>query len=413
MRWLLAIAAVTVLAGGLRAREALHPDARQSVDEHGYVSVAVGLADSGRYGHQSLHWAPGAPVMFALAAKAGGHVRRGGHTDIPAAYWAQWAVGTALIPLVFLLAQLLGGPWAGLAAAAVVATYPPLIAVTGDLLSEPLGALLLTASMLALVARRPALAGALLGAAVLTRANLLLAIFAIAPFARPGRVRFLAAALLPVALWSLNVSHDTGRLVLVSNGGGSSLFVGTLLPGHGTLPGAKAALREETQRFAGIRVAHARELPGELVMDAVAARDPGVPREAALRREAWRNLGTYPWRDPAGFAAMTLAKLPRLWLKPSPRSAGLRTTPLRAWHLLVVLLALAGLVRGRGPAPVVALLVAFTAFHLVVVALPRYALPVLPVLIAAGAGGWGRRPEPAPPEPYGVVVDSVNVKVLL
>ena len=99
-RWLVALLLVTVVGGGLRAREALSPHARQSADERSYVSVAIGLADTGRYGKQSLHWPPGAPVAFAAAAKLSGRVVRGSAPDIPAAYWVQWLAGTALIPLV-------------------------------------------------------------------------------------------------------------------------------------------------------------------------------------------------------------------------------------------------------------------------------------------------------------------------
>jgi len=110
-----------------------------------------------------------------------------------------------------------------------------------------------------------------------------------------------------------------------------------------------------------------------------------------------------------------------MWSKTS-RTGG---PPLRAWHLLVLAFALAGLT--KAPRPIAAALLAFAAFHLIVVAMPRYALPVLPVLIAAGAGGWGagsltsrRQPKQVPParrgslrRSYGVVVDRVNVSVLL
>jgi hypothetical protein len=151
-RWIsVVVVAVTVLGGALRARPALDPNPRQSRDENGYVSVAIGLVDSGRYGRQSLHWPPGAPVAFATAARIDGRVVRGAQPDIPAAYWVQWLAGTALIPLVFALAAALAGAAtgacaaragaatapvaAGLIAAVIVATYPPLIAVTGDLLT--------------------------------------------------------------------------------------------------------------------------------------------------------------------------------------------------------------------------------------------------------------------------------------
>jgi 4-amino-4-deoxy-L-arabinose transferase-like glycosyltransferase len=311
---------------------------------------------------------------------------RGAGPDIPAAYWVQWAAGTALIPLVFALAMTLGGAWAGLVAAAVVATYPPLIAVTGDLLSEPLGALWLTAALLALLRRRYALAGLLLAAAVLTRANLLVLIAVLALLLGPRRgAVFALAALVPVGLWSLNVGAP------VSTGGGSAFFVGTFLPGDGTLGGAKQALKAETIRARPEwRGAHAKDLPGEVVLDVVAARHPGLDRDAALRAEAWRNVRTYSRKDPAGYAAMFATKVPRLWLKPSPRSDGLRNTPLRIWHALIVLAAFAGLLLARNRL-VAGTLIAFTLFQLVAVANPRYALPVLPILIATGTAGWFSR----------------------
>ena len=62
------------------------------------MHVAIGLAETGRYGKQSLHWPPGAPGAFAAAAKVGGHVEREPVPDIPAAYWVQWAGGDAADP---------------------------------------------------------------------------------------------------------------------------------------------------------------------------------------------------------------------------------------------------------------------------------------------------------------------------
>jgi hypothetical protein len=192
----------------------------------------------------------------------------------------------------------------------------------------------------------------------------------------------------------------------VSTGGGSAFFVGTFLPGDATLGGTKRALKAETIRARPEwRGAHAKDLPGAVVLDVVAARHPDRDRDAALRAEAWRNLRTYPREAPAAYAAMVAKKLPRLWLKPSPRSDGLRTTPLRIWHALIVLAAFAGLLLARNRLVAGALL-AFTLFHLVVEAIPRYALPVLPVLIAAGTAGWfswlaarrARRTRPATPD---------------
>src|SRR4051794_41392146 len=125
MRWIWALVAVSVLAGVLRAGPALHPNRYQSTDEIGYTNVAPRLAATGTYGHDSLHWPPGAPIAFAAALRTGGE---------RAPYAVQWLAGTALVPLVFLIA---GGGLAGLIAAALVAAYPPPGAATGDLLSEP------------------------------------------------------------------------------------------------------------------------------------------------------------------------------------------------------------------------------------------------------------------------------------
>ena len=276
---------------------------------------------------------------------------------------------------------------AGLVAAAIVATYPPLVDATGDLLSEPLGALWLTGALLAVARRRYAVGGVLLAAAVLTRANLLvlIAVVALAAGRRGGPV-LAVAALVPVVAWSINVGAP------VTTGGGSSLFVGTFLPGDGTLPGAKRALKGETVRFAPeLRGRHAKDLPGERVLDAVAAREGGLDRDAALRRQALRNLTTYPREQPVAFAAMVAKKVPRLWLGPS-RGGGPRTpAPLRLWHALLVVLAVAGLLRAREKT-MLAVLVAFTLFHLIAGAMPRYALPLLPALIATGAAGWFAQP---------------------
>lgn len=373
--WIAALVAVTLIGGALRAGPALHPNPYRSVDELGYVNVALGFAKTGRYGRDSLHWPPGAPMAFALAVKLGG---REGH-DIPAAYAIQWLAGTALIPLVFLLALRLGGSHAAaLVAAAIVATYPPLIAVTGDLLSEPLGAFWLTAAFAAL--NRHYLAGLLLAAAILTRANLLILLPALAIALGPRRgAKFAVAALIPIVAWSLNTS------TLITTGGGSSLFVGTYLPGGGTLGGTKAVLGGS-------------HLTGREVMNRVAARRPTLSRDAALRAAAWENVRTYAVRDPVRFAAMLAGKLPRLWLTPSPRSGGLRTPAMRVWHLIVIGLALVGMIRLRDRA-ILAALIAFTAFHLVVPA-----LPMLPVVIAAGCAGWRvprtrRAPQGSPASP--------------
>src|SRR5215210_4189114 len=163
MRRVLAVlAALTVVGGILRFDAAADPSAYQSKDEQSYAMIARGLAVNGHYGNPGMsdpmHWPPGAPLLFGLAYKVKPEIRGGGVWDVPSAYPLQALVGTLTIPAAFLLAWLIAGWGAGLVAAAAVAFYPPLISASGDLLSEPLGALLVTSALAATVwsLRRPA-----------------------------------------------------------------------------------------------------------------------------------------------------------------------------------------------------------------------------------------------------------------
>src|SRR6266508_6179443 len=171
-----------------------HPtSSHQSADERSYGKLAFDLAEHGHYGDRTtgmsdpFHWAPGAPVLFAL-----GHTlfpdRASAKTDdIPAAYGLNAIISTLTVVLAFCLAWMLTEPWAGLVAAALVGFYPPLILATGEQVTEPLGAFLLIAAFAALAAGLQFRshwatfgAGLLLGLTVLTRADLLPVPFLIA-----------------------------------------------------------------------------------------------------------------------------------------------------------------------------------------------------------------------------------------
>ena len=145
-----ALALIVLVGGALRADVAAAPAAgRPSGDEHAYAVLAFSLA-RGTYGDRAaglrhpLHWPPGAPALFSLAARADPD------PALPLAHWLQALAGTALIAVCFGIATLAAGAAAGLVAAALVAFYPPLITATGALLGEPLGALLLAGGVLAL-----------------------------------------------------------------------------------------------------------------------------------------------------------------------------------------------------------------------------------------------------------------------
>jgi 4-amino-4-deoxy-L-arabinose transferase-like glycosyltransferase len=399
---------ITALAGVLRFDAAASPSPRQSVDERAYGRLARALATKSTYGDphvmsDPVRWPPGAPFVFGLAHQL--FPRESERpVDVPAAYPIQAAAGTLLVPAVFALAALAAGPVAGLVAAGAIAVYPPLVTASGDLLTEPLGSLALAVALIAVVLalrrpgpRRGALAGVLLGLAVLVRADLVLLPFVLAAVvalvlrSRRGTLTaavLAGAAVLTLAPWSVYASSVAGRFVPVSSGGASNLFVGTYLPGDGTMFGLKRAL--------GFRPA----TPQLFVIDRV-AREHGSPpaaREDALRDAAADNVRRYLLGDPLGFAGMALRKVDRLWLSSTVGTYGTERPWTRAYHLLLVGLGalglIAGLVATRGRAPalwvVVAVVAYLTAVNVVLVSEARHNLPVMPVLVAGGVAGLAR-----------------------
>jgi hypothetical protein len=412
---------LTALGGTLRAAQAADPADYQSVDEQSMARIARHVARYGEYGaprmRDPFRWAPGAPLAFATAHQVRPATRGDGEYDVLSAYPLQAAVGTAAIPATFVLGALVAGPVAGLVAAGALAVYPALVRASGDLLTEPLGTLALVLALIAvlLALRRPvpgplAAAGVLLGLAVLVRGDLLVLPFVLAAVtvalvrgdgaswrraAGAGAV-LAAAALAPLALWSAYATSESGRLVAVTSGGGSNLFIGTYLPGGGSIYGVKRELGPEAQRlYPRLRGQRPANLRSHFVLDAVAARRPELERDAALRREGLENLRRYALGQPLDFAGLAVRKVERLWLEVS---VGNHRNPLpgeRALHLVLVALGTLGLLLGLArPGPhraglvvLAAVLLYVTALNVVVVAEPRHNLPVMPVLLAGGAAG--------------------------
>jgi 4-amino-4-deoxy-L-arabinose transferase-like glycosyltransferase len=415
-----ALGAILAVGAALRVATAADPGRFLSADERAYSALGIGLADHASYASPRLadpfHWPPGTPVLLALARLIGGDATRDGNAlNLAPGYWAHAVVGIALIGAVYVLARAIAGPGAGLAAAAVVAFYPPLITVTGDLVSEPLGALTLTLALLALVRAqqapttfRLAGAGALLGVAVLVRADLLVIPFALAIglatwlWARRGAktgleagAAFLYGALLLIVPWSVWASHAAGRLIPVTDGGSSALYVATYLPGGGTMSGLKRELAAETRRdHPRMRRLSASQIPAELVLDTVARREGGPSRAAALQRAAFKNLVRYGLGDPLDFSAMTGRKLWRMWGGYYRGTYHNTRSWLLALHLLVVPVALVGAVLGAirarsAPlAMILGVIVLATLVNAFFVAEARHNLRLLPALIAAGASGY-------------------------
>jgi 4-amino-4-deoxy-L-arabinose transferase-like glycosyltransferase len=433
----LLLAALLLLSFGLNARVAAHPrSAYQSADERAYGKLAIDIADNHQYGSRSthmnepLHWPPGAPALFALGHAVFPGANDARTFDIRAAYWEEAVLTTGTTALAALLVWMLAGPWAGVLAAALVGTYPPLIGATGDQLSEPLGAFLLIASFTALtwaVKRgagpwRFALAGGLFALTILTRTDLLPVPFLIAGGGalylvvrrRAWRRALLSwgmvavAAAVVLAPWTLYASRKEGAFVPVTKGSAAALFVGTYLPGGGTTVGMKEHLQAQLRRrHPQLANTKTYKIPAAYALEIFAERHPGLTRDQALQREARHNLVHYATTQPVAFTRMAWNKAKRMWFF-YYRGGGVHyiSTPMRIWQVLLVLAAglglLVGVIRRRDPIlAAIALTMAFsTAIHAIVVSQARYNVPLMPTLIAAGVAGWWlalrRRAEPEP-----------------
>lgn len=415
-----ALTVIVTVGFGLRALHAANANTgHQSLDEHSYVYIAQSLAERGTYAGRNdlmLRWPPGTPLLFAAAQTIDGSgVAHGRRSDIPSAYWGQAIVGTGTILAVFAIVALLAGPLPGLVAAGVTAAYPPLVIVTGDLMSEPLGAFALACAMAAIVwamqghvLRRYGLAGSLLGAAILVRADLLFLAPLLGILLVVGRRRALgtrralipalvlaATAALTILPWSIYVSTRIGRLTPVTTGDAPALFVGTYLPGGGSTAGMKRDLGDEARAATTNAVWQKQsnaELPAGVVLDLVAARHPDLDRSTALRREALENL-RYDLAHPIQYAQMTLHKIQVMWLHPSRLGRTSKPAWIGVVHLILLALTAAGLVVGLARTPslelcVLALpLVYGAALHALLVSQARYNLPLMPLVITAGIAG--------------------------
>jgi hypothetical protein len=416
------VAALLVLviapAGALRLEEANDRPGHASADERAYVQLASDLRLTGNYGGPSmahpLHWAPGAPVLFALADVLSGHAIAD-QIDARAARRAQAVVGALTVAAAFALAALIAGAWAGLAAATAVAFYPPMVAATSQLTSEPLGALAVTTALGAVAwawsrgrVAGFAAAGAAVGLACLVRADVLLAALLLGPAVgllharRIGWRGGLAAGcatlvgvLGVVGPWSAWASRRDRTFVPITDGGATTLFVGTYLPGHGTIFGLKHALaREASRAHPSIRHKPVFRLPEKVFLDAVAARHPKLQRDAAISAEVHRNLRVYLLGHPGAFARMTATKVWRMWAFPFRGTFHRASTPTLWLHRALVALALVGLLGGlvRRREPMIGLILVTlgvtAALDVAFVAEARHAFRLMPALLAAGAGGW-------------------------
>jgi hypothetical protein len=130
------------------------------------------------------------------------------------------------------------------------------------------------------------------------------------------------------------------------------------------------------------------------LLDDVAAEHPSRSRDAALSAAGRHNIYTYARDRPLAYAAMFAGKVWDMWRTgafPGGPPA-MRSPPWVGFHVVVVILALAGLfLLWPGRRPEVFLLAALIGFvslvGMVLIASPRRTLPLWPELAALAGSG--------------------------
>jgi 4-amino-4-deoxy-L-arabinose transferase-like glycosyltransferase len=413
------MALVAILLLGLVLRLDYAWDGREPVyDAVAYGRIAANL-DRGEgftvgpsATQPSSNYSPGLPLLVAGIYRVSGGV----HERLARIVLA--LISLLAVPLTFLIGRRLSGPTAGLIGAAAVAIYPALLEYGGMLMSEPPAATLLAAAVLAVLwadeggLPRSALPGALFGALALMRPEYLgvavvLAIVVLArgigadwrPAAAQAAV-LLAGVALVVLPWTVRNAIALDRAVPVSTGGGQVLFAGSYIPSGGD---PERVGREVLERHPGLtqRLAIEHAAPGagvgavlarvrlEQILAALAEqRYPELETDRALARMGRERL----WEDiterPRGYAGLLAAKLWRVWGH-GPREVMRRPGwEIFSWALLALgLVGLASLLARRRweAVPILTVIVAISAISLLLVATPRRALVMLP-LVASLAG---------------------------
>ncbi len=419
---LAALAVALLIGGGLRIEYAWQ--GRTPVyDALAYAKIARNLDQERGFTLGSSatqpadNYSPGLPLLVAAIYKLSGGV----HERLARLLLA--LIGSLSVLFAYLIGRRLASPLAGLIAAFAVAIYPALLEYQGMMMSEPLAATLLSASVLAILwaSRRDRqaawlLPGALLGATAMVRPEYLAVAVAIAAvvFLRGGcggwrrslghAVILLLSTALLIAPWTIRNAISLGRLVPISTGGGQVLYSGTYLPSEGNPQRVGEALLERDQRLR--KVLAARYLPAgaapglnpllarvrlEQILAAFAAeRDPGVESDVALshlgREQLWSDLT----EEPLEYAGFIATKVGAIWSH-GPRAV-MRRPIWEGLHWAIVALALFGLallgIRRRWEALLLAaIFLTITAISALLVASPRRVLVMIPLLAPlAGVG---------------------------
>lgn len=379
-------------------------------DEEVYVAIARPLAAGDGFVASSYRSAPVLPAYLALVFRLFGD-------GFLAARVGQAILGGLTCVLLMRTGSLLVGPAAGVLAGTLLAVYPPHVYLAGVFYTSVLETFFcaLAVWLAARVASGHggpggALAcGAALGLGILTRpAYVVLApCFAIVWLASGTlslRRAVVAGAILALGVavtvlpWSARNRAVYGRFLLVSSGGGITLWKGNNELADGTAddrflgwgrpvwmerrsrlePGARAALDAKYDAVHARVVAREREVgDAYLAMDDVL----GPVARAYVRAEPWAALGRAGRKLVTFFSAFspTLTEGPPRWTRLVAAAA---FYPVLALALLAPVLAPA---RAAGLVLPYAVVVVLAASHALLTSCTRFRLPLDPYLILGAA----------------------------
>ena len=289
--------------------------------------------------------------------------------------------------------------------ALVVAIYPALLEYQGMLMSEPLAATLLSGGVLAALWAwdggwvRWMLPGTLFGALALVRPEYLgvAVLVAVVVFAREARgdwrqsllraAVFFGTLVVIIAPWTIRNAVALDRFVPISTGGGQVLFAGTYLASDGDPEKVGAeVVAENPQLFAP---QDAQRLRLEQILARLAhARYPEVETDQALSKMGKEQLWDDISEEPLEYAGFVVRKAWRIWSH-GPRDV-MREPVWEVLHWALVALGLLGLAilawQRRWEALLFgAIFLAITAISALLVASPRRALVLVPLIAALAA----------------------------
>lgn len=412
----LVLIVLAIVGGALARANTIGSNTHVSADENGYVANANRMLGGERYA--TFKWPPGTSFAFALATRLSGHhsLRLSTGAKGPAQYM-QLVLGVLALMLVAALTWLLAGPWAAVIATAAVASYEPLIDATRTFLSEPSGAFVLLAAVGAAAIARArfgrrhewpaiAMAGAIGGAACLTRGDLAvgMGVLAVAlalagePGWRKGLLRggvYLAALALVLVPWLAYASSTEGRFVPITTAGPDALFIGTYLPGKGLLVPTEEQLAPEVCRHFPSDCGRYWQHSSLPLFHLIEARHPGMSENAAVNAADLENLNRYALGKPAAFSSMLWGKFWKMWTNVwSGGNGTYHPSTSQTQHLIYLWLAWIGLIAGAVLTRRFALLASVAVLLSVAVAAtpfndqPRYNVSLMALLISAGVAGW-------------------------